>query len=163
MNMKFTLSRRRIDAYPDQKLFDEIERIWTLLGHRPSRIEWEASQPTVSYSCVKKRFGGWIKACVAFIEYKMGTAFTEEQSKIVPPQIKDEEKRTIPLKLRLKVLERDSFACIYCGKTPALTKGVVLHIDHKVPFAAGGKTELENLQTLCSDCNLGKGRDRINT
>jgi 5-methylcytosine-specific restriction endonuclease McrA len=31
-----------------------------------------------------------------------------------------------------------------------------LHIDHIVPWSKGGETALENLETLCSECNLGK-------
>lgn len=33
-------------------------------------------------------------------------------------------------------------------------------IDHIVPFSKGGKTNIENLRTLCKDCTLGK-RDKI--
>ena len=33
---------------------------------------------------------------------------------------------------------------------------IELHIDHIIPWSKGGETVLENLQTLCSDCNLGK-------
>jgi 5-methylcytosine-specific restriction endonuclease McrA len=35
---------------------------------------------------------------------------------------------------------------------------VELHADHISPWADGGKTVLENLQTLCQNCNLGKGK-----
>ena len=65
--------------------------------------------------------------------------------------------RTIPLKIRLRVLERDKFRCDFCGKIPATDIGAKLHIDHIVPFSKGGKTTLDNLQTLCYECNLGKG------
>ncbi len=30
------------------------------------------------------------------------------------------------------------------------------HIDHIKPWSKGGETVLENLQTLCATCNLGK-------
>jgi 5-methylcytosine-specific restriction endonuclease McrA len=33
---------------------------------------------------------------------------------------------------------------------------IVLHVDHIKAWANGGETVLENLQTLCSKCNLGK-------
>ena len=57
--------------------------------------------------------------------------------------------------LRFDVLKRDNYKCQICGRTQK--DGVKLHIDHIIPIAKGGKTELNNLQTLCQDCNLGKG------
>lgn len=72
--------------------------------------------------------------------------------------------KTIPDKLRLKVLKRDNFTCKSCGKSPALypeleINVVKLEVDHFKPFSKGGTDELENLQTLCILCNRGKGDD----
>ena len=64
--------------------------------------------------------------------------------------------RKISDKLRYKVLKRDNYKCCACGASPAKDPSVELHIDHIVPFSKGGETNLENLQTLCSKCNLGK-------
>jgi 5-methylcytosine-specific restriction endonuclease McrA len=60
------------------------------------------------------------------------------------------------LRLRFKVLQRDRFSCRVCGASPAKRAGVELHVDHIRPWSTGGETVLENLQTLCSTCNLGK-------
>ena len=65
--------------------------------------------------------------------------------------------RTISDKLRYQVLKRDCFKCCACGASPAKDPSVELHIDHIIPWSKGGETSLENLQTLCSRCNLGKG------
>jgi hypothetical protein len=67
--------------------------------------------------------------------------------------------RNIPLGLRYKVLERDNGKCKLCGRTP--NDGVKLHVDHIAPFSLGGLTVLNNLQTLCSDCNIGKGNKSV--
>jgi len=154
-------SRRK---FSNRDLFIEMERIWKTLGHRPSRIEWEISQPKISYNTYKKYFGGWTNACLKFIEHKMGgdiqLGFDTESATDVPTQMEakviKKRKRDIPLGLRLKVLQRDGFKCVLCGRSPALIRGVVLHIDHILPVAKGGDTRLENLQTLCKECNLGK-------
>ena len=53
--------------------------------------------------------------------------------------------------LRKKVFQRDGFRCKFCGSLDALTA------DHIIPEARGGKTTLDNLQTLCMTCNLRKG------
>ena len=67
--------------------------------------------------------------------------------------------RTISDKLRYQVLKRDNFKCCACGASPAKDPSVELHIDHIVPWSKGGETTAENLQTLCSKCNLGKSND----
>jgi len=64
--------------------------------------------------------------------------------------------RGISLSLRYDVLKRNRFRCVRCGSSPALVSGVFLHVDHIVPWVKGGETVFDNLQTLCSDCNLGK-------
>lgn len=169
--LRIHLKSKNIDLSPrsaspnrihsDKELFDEMERIWKELGHRPSRTEWNSINHKISYQCYTQRFQGWTNACLKFIEYKMGklVILDKIQRKNFPKKStiqKQEDKREIPLKLRLSVLKRDNFRCIFCGKSPATDISVILHIDHKVPFSKGGKTEIGNLQTLCSDCNLGK-------
>lgn len=64
--------------------------------------------------------------------------------------------RNISDKLRYQVLRRDNFKCCTCGASPAKDPSVELHVDHIIPWSKGGKNTLENLQTLCSRCNLGK-------
>ena len=59
--------------------------------------------------------------------------------------------------LRYDVMKRDGFKCRICGR--GADDGVKLHVDHIRPIAQGGKTEMSNLRTLCSECNLGK-RDK---
>lgn len=65
------------------------------------------------------------------------------------------------------VFIRDDFTCQICGDRPLIDRGMfqmpdihALHCDHIVPLARGGKTVLENLQTLCAKCNLKKGTRR---
>ena len=54
-----------------------------------------------------------------------------------------------------KVLRRDGFRCVKCGR--GREDGVKLHVDHIKPVSHGGKSVMDNLQTLCEDCNYGKG------
>ena len=44
---------------------------------------------------------------------------------------------------------------VRCGR--GREDGVKLHVDHIVPVSRGGKSVISNLQTLCEDCNCGKG------
>ncbi len=65
-------------------------------------------------------------------------------------------RREVGLTLRYQILKRDNFKCCMCGASPAKDPSVELHIDHIKPWSKGGETTIENLQTLCSKCNLGK-------
>lgn len=63
------------------------------------------------------------------------------------------KRRALSKKIRFEVFKRDSFKCVYCGKS---APDVVLHVDHIVPVSKGGTNEITNLVTACADCNLGK-------
>lgn len=52
--------------------------------------------------------------------------------------------------LRRELIARDGRKCAACGATSGLT------IDHIIPISKGGKTELSNLQLLCSEHNREK-------
>ncbi len=65
--------------------------------------------------------------------------------------------RQVNMRLRFDVMKRDNFKCCLCGASPAKDPSVVLHIDHILPWSCGGETTFDNLQTLCAECNLGKG------
>lgn len=67
------------------------------------------------------------------------------QPEIVPYRI------GIPETLRNEIYERDGYKCVKCGNTDRLA------IDHIHPWSKGGKTEYNNLQTLCKSCNSKKG------
>jgi hypothetical protein len=69
------------------------------------------------------------------------------------------DSRVITKTLRFKILFRDNFKCKKCGR--GAENGIQLHIDHILPYSLGGLTEENNLQTLCIDCNLGKGNKVI--
>lgn len=74
---------------------------------------------------------------------------------LLPNKIKPKRKRThVPRGLRHEVFKRDQYRCVECGASK--DDGATLHVDHKIPVSKGGTDELENLQTLCSDCNLNK-------
>jgi 5-methylcytosine-specific restriction endonuclease McrA len=56
-------------------------------------------------------------------------------------------------KLRFRILVRDRFRCVYCGRKPPEVK---LAVDHVKPRSQGGKTEPSNLVSSCAPCNAGK-------
>jgi len=161
----FKITSRRT-PYTNEEMFAEMERIWFLLGHRPSRNEWTSSQPNISFDAIYRRFGSWKSACLQFIEYKSGEPISIEKDipeKKAPKTeaTKIAKTRTIPLNVRIKVMSRDNFRCVFCGKSPATEIGTRLHIDHIIAFSKGGTNAIENLQTLCEQCNIGKSDGQV--
>lgn len=71
-----------------------------------------------------------------------------------PQQQGKKQSRYIPLSDRFVVLQRDNHQCVSCGKSPPT---VTLEVDHIIPFSKGGNNDINNLQTLCFECNRGKG------
>ena len=113
-------------VYSDKDLFDEMSRIWQKVGQRPSRNEWEMSEPTISITACKKRFGSWTNACQKFIEFTMGGEITSDNfvrfdgrdSLTHEKRLKysKENSRNVSLSLRLNVLDRDNFRCVFLWK-----------------------------------------------
>jgi hypothetical protein len=54
--------------------------------------------------------------------------------------------------VRSIVLERDGYACAYCGSAKNL------HVDHIASVVRGGSNAFENLASSCAPCNLSKGQ-----
>ena len=69
-------------------------------------------------------------------------------------------RRPMSPRLRREIFMRDGHKCVECGANRTDDPEVILHVDHIIPVAAGGKDHADNLQTLCIDCNLGKSDDR---
>jgi 5-methylcytosine-specific restriction endonuclease McrA len=64
----------------------------------------------------------------------------------------------IPENQREQVRQRTNGRCEYCRK-PDLVSTYGYHVDHIIPMAHGGHSELTNLAWACFECNVSKGRD----
>lgn len=149
---------------------EEIERIWIMLGKQPTTTDIKNGISKYSLHTFERRFGTWRKALEFFVAYMNGEQEVKkpdepEDDIQLPDDIQErienempthKTKRAINLRMRFLVMKRDNFKCCMCGRSPATTPGLELHIDHIVPWSKGGETVIDNLHTLCSDCNLGK-------
>lgn len=66
------------------------------------------------------------------------------------------ERRKMTLELREAILRRDNWTCQCCGNSVFKEPNLALEVDHIIPVSKGGKTEPNNLQTLCWKCNRRK-------
>jgi 5-methylcytosine-specific restriction endonuclease McrA len=59
------------------------------------------------------------------------------------------------------VLRRDDCTCGYCGRSVYDTEGLVMEVDHILPFAlGGGEYDYDNVVASCFDCNRTFGKRR---
>lgn len=88
---------------------------------------------------------------------------TEGEEKPAPILSKDdisrakaaaEQKVKVMPAIRWQVFQRDNWKCVGCGR--GSHDDVILHVDHITPRSKGGKDTIDNYQTLCHICNIGK-------
>ncbi len=144
--------------YCDEELFDNMARVWMKLGKQPSKRDLALVGSSISYKAYERRFGKWSQAVKVFVEYFNNTQDNQQsiQTSLLTNSVR-QSPRDINLRTRYMVLSRDNYSCCLCGASPAKDPTVELQVDHIIPWSKGGTSELSNLQTLCSKCNLGKG------
>jgi 5-methylcytosine-specific restriction endonuclease McrA len=162
--------------YSDEDYFENLLTVWTRYGRQPKCREMDQPPSQISFGAYARKWGTWTKALLAFIEransdsnaeteFVQNNSSRSEQNEVqsskpkrhFEPKQAKRTSRDIPLGLRYKIFSRDRFRCVIDGKSPATHFAVTLHVDHIKPWSKGGETVVENLRTLCSDCNLGKG------
>lgn len=79
---------------------------------------------------------------------------TSEETLLRAREAAEQRVKVMPA-LRWQVFQRDNWRCVACGR--AAQGSIILRVDHIVPRSKGGVDALENYQTLCDLCNLGKG------
>lgn len=167
------------EKIPDEDLFAEIERMWIELGRQPTSTDIiKTNISKYSIDTFKRRFGGWRKTLEAFVSYinlggsisslEISDSRQETQKEVIMEKSSDDTAdtankrskksvhittRNVNARLRYQVLKRDHYKCCSCGASPAKGSAVELEVDHIIPWADGGETVLDNLQTLYSICN----------
>jgi len=143
----------------DEELFENILTLWQHYGRQPRRRELALPPSRISQSPYLRRFRSWTAALESFVEYANANESDSAPANDASSSYEGKRRtaRDPSLRLRFQVLQRDRFACRACGASPAKTAGIELQVDHVIPWSKGGETTIENLQTLCNKCNLGKG------
>lgn len=167
------LKRSRNYRVSEEEYFENLEFLWRTLGRQPHYGEVRKPFSRLSAGAYEQKFGSWRKALEAFVTFvnkesaengmperedveQLGTSESTAEIPGIPLGNSVRTSRTISWRLRHLVMRRDNFKCCHCGRSPALVPGVILHIDHKEPWSKGGQAVLDNLQTLCNQCNIGK-------
>lgn len=141
-----------------EQLFENIEKVWKKKGYQPTKRDMDDKNlSAISSGAYLRKFGKWSSALEQFVSYiDQDNSMEALDGETLEESLDHKTKRDINLRIRFKVLMRDNFKCCACGASPAKDPSVELHVDHIIPWSKGGETTIENLQTLCSKCNLGK-------
>jgi hypothetical protein len=59
----------------------------------------------------------------------------------------------------MRVLKRDGYRCVVCGRRPGDHVDLELHVHHVIPWRMHGPTAENNLVTLCGTCHKGLDPD----
>lgn len=175
--MKTVTAPRFIEEVNEESLFKNLACVWITLGKQPRLRDMKYPLSKFSALTYRKYFGTWMDGLRKFIEYQRAGLLSDAEIEkeisaweLVAAQAGEANKdksierdnRYIPLRLKFSVFSRDRFCCVACGRSPSTHPGTVLHCDHIRPWSRDGRTVFDNLQTLCSECNRGKG-DRMIT
>ncbi|MGC9561223.1 homing endonuclease associated repeat-containing protein [Brachymonas sp. M4Q-1] len=151
----------------EDDLLNNIAVIWEKLGRQPKKSDLNPPLSKYSSDTYRRRFGSWRSALERFVEIANQdeepfltriAVGTPAESEIFnePEEKRRKTSRNPSWRLVFLVYRKNNFKCVACGRSPATDPTTILHVDHVVPWCKGGETVLENLQTLCSHCNLGK-------
>ena len=159
----------KVRQFTDQQCFENIAEVWTHYGRSPTYRETFEAPSIIQGKTYVTRWGTWRKTLKAFVDWAnaddqpQGSEEPEPDVSIVQEPTKrasrtEADCREVRPGLRFKVFTRDRYRCVACGRGPSMHPSIKELADHILAVANGGKTTLENLQTLCPECNLGKGR-----
>lgn len=160
-----------------QQLLENLTEVWVKLGRQPSVKEMKKPLSKIGKNEYHKFFGLWTKALKEFAKYIKKKGYGGVELRYRKREVKKQQVKThahkskanknlkkiihktsrgISYRMRNFILERDSYICRACGASPAKGDNTKLQIDHIIPWAEGGESTPDNLQTLCFKCNIGK-------
>jgi 5-methylcytosine-specific restriction endonuclease McrA len=169
--VKAGLNVLKIINAPEEDLMLNIKHVWDSLKRQPRYNDMVKPVSRFDVRVYVNRYGSWNNALgqfvkfIKFIKSEDSKKLKRKRSKTKSDNLtnltnlknpQSDNLKSVTIGLRLDVLARDRFRCRGCGRSPA-THNVTLHVDHWLPRAKGGSSEIENLITLCNECNLGKG------
>jgi hypothetical protein len=152
------LELAKAGQYKNEELFANLLTVWQKKGKQPVKLSFDdKSLSSICATVYTRRFGSIEKALKAFIQF-----ISSNETQAGDEQLHQNNtghrraSRDPSLRLRYQVLIRDKFTCKVCGNSPAKDSAITLHVDHIEAWSNGGDTVIDNLQVLCSGCNLGK-------
>lgn len=151
------LKANRYCNVTDMQLLESLIELWSRTlsheGRRPQRRDLRRYNIPFSGDTYQRRFGSWKKALIAAYNSVGREETITNIQKDLAPQVTTPQRSDISIRKRFLVFKRDEFTCVMCGRSG---RGVKLEVDHIIPVSKDGTDDIDNLQTLCFECNRGK-------
>jgi hypothetical protein len=139
---------------------------WELLGHSWSAVHnapqlivflRSGGHAIVEKTCAER----WLPDAVSPSECVRDGVFPHGGGFLTTSGLPDDAatRRAPTRKLRMRVLKRDNYRCVICGRSPRNNVDIELELHHVIPWRMGGPTAEENLVTLCGTCHDGLDPD----
>ncbi len=143
------LKSTRFVGGSDEEILQLVRNLWVATlrdhGRRPRTLDVGKYGLPIAAATVIARFGTWKRALILAAQSDAGGPVSERTA----PRPR---RRLVSAHHRYLVFKRDLYRCRICQRA-----GVEIEVDHIVPLSQGGADNMDNLQTLCRDCNRGKG------
>ncbi|MFH1257082.1 MAG: HNH endonuclease [Candidatus Diapherotrites archaeon] len=147
----------------NSEMISTVVSLWTKTleneGRRPMASDLKKYGTPYSQDTYRRRFGSWKKVLIkAYNSINLNDKPPVEEIPKVTPNldIQTNSRQEISVRKRFLVFKRDQFTCVMCRRSGI---GIKLEVDHKLPVSKGGTNSMDNLQTLCFECNRGKRAD----
>ena len=145
----------------DDELLGLVVELWEKTlereGRTPQKRDLKTYKMPVSGSTVTRKFGTWRKALLAAHASVTQDSLPDEHVTPLPSPV-HQTRKPLSVRKRFFVMKRDGFACVRCSSSE---RGIRLEVHHRTPVAQGGSDALDNLETLCFECNRGQRDDLV--
>ena len=143
--------------YYDEDIINLVLDLWRWRGQRPVITDlkrYNKEHGTMLHEAtIKNKWGNWSPFIKLISQLGQGQITVSD---VINAKIEKNPREAISASLRSRILRRDNYTCVDCGASPRKDPNVSLHIHHVTPVSKGEKSEIKNLVTNCSICNLGK-------
>ena len=152
------------DFIVNDETIGHLNSIYILLKKLNKLVEnnpnWERYKnevlPTFSMYYESPAGRNWYRSEFEFNTYTVKELAGKVRKILSKQSSKKAQRSKMTKELRVAILRRDNWTCQICGNSKFKEPNLLLEVDHIIPIAKGGKTEPNNLQTLCWKCNRKK-------
>ena len=155
------------DFVINDETLENLSRLYLLINKaenlsREHRVSVEPYIPEYVMCYISPQGKSELINSFLFSSINIGKLHNLVRSAVIKREKREVQRTMMTPELREAIIRRDNWTCQMCGNSVFKEPNLLLEVDHIIPLSKGGKTEPNNLQTLCWRCNRAKS-DKIMT